>query len=185
MLYTRKGDKGDTHFFGCDQRFSKTSERAEALGGVDEINSLIGVCKIKVGEMDLRLKKKNLFLRDLLGRVQEDLFIIQANLAGSDKKISKEKISYLESVIDEIEKQMPPIKTFFLAGGSEESALFDYARAVARKAERNVINLNEKAKSSVDSLVLSYLNRLSSFLYALARFYNFKMDIKEKPPLYQ
>ncbi len=185
MLYTQKGDKGDTYFFGCDQRFSKTSERAEALGGVDEINSLIGVCKIKVGEMDLKLKEENLLLRDLLSRVQGDIFIIQANLAGSDKKISKEKIGYLEGVIDEIEKQMPPIKTFFLAGGSEESALFDYARAIARRAERNIVDLNEKTKSCVDSLTLSYLNRLSSLLYALARFYNFKMDIKEKPPLYQ
>lgn len=184
MLYTRKGDNGDTYFFGCDQRFSKTSERAEALGGIDEINSLIGVCKIKAGEAGLKLEKKNLFLRDALNGVQEDLFIIQADLAGSDKKISEEKISYVESIIDAIEKELPEIKTFFIAGGSEASAALDYARTVARRAERNVVNLNEKI-GKVDPLVLSYLNRLSSLLYAMARFANLKLGVKEIPPSYK
>ena len=182
MLYTRKGDKGDTYFFGCDQRFSKTSERAEALGGIDEINSLLGFCKMKVEEENLK---------NILNRIQEDLFIIQANLAclpagrpADYKKISQEKINYLEGVIDAVEKELPEIKTFFIAGGSELSALLDYARAVARRAERSVVNLNEKT-GKVEPLMLSYLNRLSSLLYAMARLANFKLGAKEIPPSYK
>jgi len=181
-LYTGKGDKGDTYFFNCNQRFSKSSEKAEALGSVDETNSLIGFCRVKSKEFTVEME--GFSLAGVLKQVQEDLFVVQANLAGSNKKVSEEKITRLEEVIIRIEKEMPPIKKFFIPGGSELSALLDFTRCVARRAERATVALNEK-EGGVDVAVLSYLNRLSSFLYALARLVNFKLKIEEDSPSYE
>jgi cob(I)alamin adenosyltransferase len=182
MLYTRKGDNGDTYFFGSGERFSKSSERAEALGSIDEINSLIGFCRVKAGALDFSIA--GLSLPEILMKTQEDLFIIQAELAGADKKISQEKTERLEKVIDSAEKELPEIKSFFIAGGSEISAVLDFARAVSRRAERNVVAFNEK-EGGISPETLAYLNRLSSLFYALARFANFKLGRKEIPPSYE
>lgn len=180
MLYTRKGDKGDTSSFGCCQRFSKNSALAEALGSVDEINSLLGVCKIKAA--DFNFKINDFTISEIIEKIQENLFIIQANVAGADKKITQENIKFIEEITDAIEKELPPIKSFFISGGSEIAALLDYSRSVSRRAERRVVALSET--KNIDEEILAYLNRLSSLLYALARFVNFKSDIKENPPLY-
>lgn len=185
MLYTRKGDKGDTYFFGCNQRFSKNSALAEALGSIDEINSLLGLCKVKAKKIKIRIADKAFFLTDIIEKIQEDLFIIQANLAGAGKKITAEKVKYLENIIDEIEKQLPKIKSFFISGGSELSALFDYSRAVSRCAERKIVALAESEKNKITPETLAFLNRLSSALYAIARILNFKANKKEKSPSYQ
>lgn len=185
MLYTRKGDKGDTYFFGCSQRFSKNSALAEALGSIDEINSLLGFCKVKAKKTKIKIANKAIFLAGIIETIQENLFIIQANLAGVDKKITAEKVKYLENIIDEIEKQLPPIKSFFIPGGLELSALFDYSRAVSRRAERKIVALAESEKNKITAETLAFLNRLSSALYAIARISNFKAGKKEKPPSYQ
>ena len=102
MLYTRKGDKGDTNAFGCKQRFSKNSALTETLGTLDETNSLLGICKIKAA--DFKFKITNQSIAEIIEDVQNNLFIIQANIAGADKKITKEKIEFLENIINEIEK---------------------------------------------------------------------------------
>lgn len=184
MLYTGKGDKGDTYFFGCKQRFSKNSALTEALGSVDEINSLLGICKIESGKIKIKINRENIFLTDIVEKIQQHLFIIQANLAGADKKITQEKIKFLEKIINEIEKSLPPIKSFFIAGGTELSALLDYARAVSRRTERRVVALSESEKNKTSPEILAYLNRLSSFLYAAARLANFSAGVKESPPSY-
>ncbi len=185
MLYTRKGDKGDTSAFGCDQRFSKSSELAEALGAIDEINSLSGLLKLKASNTINRIGGiSGDSILKIIEKIQQDLFIIQANLAGAkDKKITPERIQELEKIIDSAEKEMPEIKTFFLSGGTELSALFDYARAIARRAERRVVKLSEK--EGVDAEILAYMNRLSSLFYALARFVNFKSGAQQTPPSYK
>ena len=173
MLFTGKGDDGNTNLFGyCDQRISKSSAIAEALGAVDEINSLLGVAKMAAGEKII----------GILDQVQHDLFIVQAELAGAKKEIVREKIVALENVIQEIEQELPPIKTFFIAGGTPLAAQLDHARAVARRAERRVVKVSEERKVSLSAL--SYLNRLSSLLYVLARLENHKSGIKEKSPRY-
>jgi cob(I)alamin adenosyltransferase len=184
MLYTRRGDEGDTSAFNCDQRFSKSSELAEALGAVDEINSFLGIIKTKPqsSEINIKIDGNNKSLPEIIEQFQQDLFIIQASLGGADKKITKEKILYLEKIIDDIEKEMLPIKTFLLSGGTEISAFLDYARAVARRAERRVVALSEKDKLNENILV--YLNRFSSLLYALARIVNAISDAKQIPPSY-
>jgi cob(I)alamin adenosyltransferase len=182
MLYTRKGDKGDTYFFGSGERHSKSSARTEALGNIDEVNSLTGFCRVKAEDSGFLIDDSN--LAEILMKIQEDLFIIQAELAGADKKISKDKINWLEKIIDSAEKELPEIKSFFIAGGSEISALLDFARAVSRRAERRVVAFSEK-EGGISPETLTYLNRLSSLFYALARFANFKLGREEIPPSYE
>ncbi|KKQ27683.1 MAG: hypothetical protein US41_C0015G0001, partial [Parcubacteria group bacterium GW2011_GWB1_37_13] len=128
MLYTRKGDTGTTKTFGCDQRVSKSSNIAEALGSLDEINSFLGLIKIKAGDTSFVLPLNTLSLPEAIGQIQQDLFIIQAELAGAPKTITQEKVLWLERIIDGIEKTLPPIKTFFVSGGVELAALSDIAR---------------------------------------------------------
>ena len=186
MLYTRKGDKGTTKTFGCDQRISKSSVIAEALGSLDEINSFLGLCKVKAGEKDQALNlQKGLALMNILHDVQKNLFIIQAELAGASMSIGEEKVKEIEIFIDSIEKELPPIKTFFISGGTELAVLFDTARTISRRAERRVVGVTEEGKTPINQFTLAYLNRLSSLLYALARLANYKAGIKEEGPDYK
>lgn len=195
-LYTRKGDKGDTGAFGCKQRFSKNSALTEVLGSLDELNSFLGICKTKAIKFKFKIKTNTISWDSIkiIENIQNNLFIIQAKIAGADKKITKEKIIEIEEIIDSIEKQLPPIKSFFLPGGGELAAYFDYARAVNRRIERRAVAYFEREKTQpakgearhrrLNDESLVYLNRLSSLIYALARFANFKSKIKEKPPKY-
>ena len=184
MLYTRKGDNGTTKTFGCDQRISKSSSISEALGSMDEINSFLGLCKIKA-------KTEKLILPDgetassAVHNVQKNLFIIQAELAGSKMSITEEKIKEIEKIIDAIEKELPPIKSFFISGGTELASTFDIARTIARRAERRVVGVAEEGKIEVNDFSKAYLNRLSSLLYALARLSNHKFGITEDSPDYK
>ncbi|MEK7134402.1 MAG: cob(I)yrinic acid a,c-diamide adenosyltransferase [Patescibacteria group bacterium] len=181
-LYTRKGDTGTTKTFGCDQRISKSSIVAEALGTLDECNSFLGVCKTNERAKDPLLEGYS--FADMVDWIQQNLFIVQAHIAGADKVIEKEKITHMESAIDAIEKELPPIKTFFVSGGTSLAAHFDFARTLARRAERRVVGVSEEQKIKVDPATLVFLNRLSSLLYALARLANHRSGITEKPPHY-
>ncbi len=206
MLYTRKGDKGTTKTLHCDQRLSKSSAVAEALGAVDELDSLLGFVKTQCQGLTLTGNEEDYpfptgNLASIIGQVQHNLFIIQAELAGARRSvagrrltITKRKIVEMERIIDDIEKELPPIKTFFVPGGTALAALFDYARTVARRAERRVVaatNNVAATPSEVKGLIkigqfsLAYLNRLSSLLYALARLVNHRSGITEEPPHYQ
>jgi cob(I)alamin adenosyltransferase len=174
MLYTRKGDNGTTKIFGCDQSLSKSSVIAEALGAVDEINSYLGLVKMRVGESQTRI----------ITEIQQDLFIIQAELAGADKHLSGGRIDFLEKVISEIEESLPPIHSFSLSGGTEQSAVCDIARTIARRAERRVVAAREEGLEKINSETLAYLNRLSSLLYAMARLANAQVGQREEAPHY-
>ena len=151
MLYTRKGDKGDTYFFGCNQRFSKSSELAEALGALDEINSFLGLCKVRAQthadftQTNTDITVMNFDIPAIIQIVQENLFIIQAALAGAAKKINQETILAAEKIIDEIEKELPPIKTFFISGGTELGALWTTA-ALLRGEQSAALWLYPKKK---------------------------------------
>lgn len=183
MLYTKKGDDGTTKTFGSGQRISKSSAIAEALGAVDEINSFLGICKIKSAEKNFVFNGEN--ISDTVHGIQETLFIIQAELAGADKKVGEEKVLDLEKLINEIETAMPPIKTFFISGGTELGATFDVARTMARRAERRVVGVSEEGQRPIGDNTKKYLNRLSSILYALARLSNHLSGIVETPPSYK
>jgi cob(I)alamin adenosyltransferase len=183
-LFTRKGDDGKTSRFGCDQRFSKSSAIAEALGSLDEINSYLGFIKIASKKENLKTQNNESFF-DIVSEIQQNLFIIQAKVAGADKNISDEKILQTEKIIEKIEKELPPIKSFFVSGGTELSSLFDFARTIARRAERRVVAVNDEGKIEIDKNTMIYLNRLSSLLYALARLSNHLSGIKEESPNYK
>lgn len=183
MLYTKKGDKGTTTVFGCNQRISKSSAIAEALGALDEINSFLGLCKVCEEAVSHRLS--DVGFSEIIHQIQQNLFIIQAELAGAQKSVEESKIEEIEKFIDAVEKELPPIKSFFISGGTELSALFDTARAIARRAERRVVEVSEEDKVKIGTDSLSYLNRLSSLLYALARLTNHKSGITEQIPNYQ
>lgn len=184
MLYTRKGDNGTTKTFNCDQRVSKSSSIAEALGSLDEVNSFLGLIKIKAGNLSLNLPVAKVAISETIGRIQQDLFIIQAELAGAGKTITQNKILWLEEIIDGIEKTLPPIKTFFVSGGVELAILSDIARTIARRAERRVVGVVDEGQIVISQETLAYLNRLSSLLYALARSFNHLAGMTEETPRY-
>jgi cob(I)alamin adenosyltransferase len=176
MLYTRKGDMGKTKIFNCNQSLSKSSAVAEALGDLDEVNSFLGIIKTKVKDNNLG---------KIVSDIQENLFIVQAEVAGADKRIIKDKISKIEKIIGKIEKELPPIKTFFISGTTELSAEFDFSRTLIRRAERAVVRVFEEGLVKIYPNTLAYLNRLSSLLYALARHLAYKSGIKESAPSYK
>ncbi|MCE9585319.1 cob(I)yrinic acid a,c-diamide adenosyltransferase [Candidatus Nomurabacteria bacterium] len=184
MLYTRKGDSGTTKTFGCDQRISKSSAIAEALGTLDEINSFLGFLKIKSVDVFFVLEKNNLNVPETIDRIQQDLFIVQAETAGAEKNITLEKVKWLEYIIDNIEKSLPPIKTFFVSGGTELASISDIARTIARRAERRVVGVHDEGLAKISPETLAYLNRLSSVLYAFARMFNHINGISEEAPRY-
>ena len=185
MLYTRKGDKGTSKLFNTPQgeRLSKTNMVFEALGTVDELNSFLGLAKVKSQESGFVVGEKS--FAEIVGMIQQDLFIIQAELAQSDMNILDQKVVFLEDMTNSIESTMPPITTFFVSGGTECGALFDTARAISRRAERAVLRaLEENSDIIVSDSTRAYLNRLSSLLYALARLSNHLSGITEEPPKY-
>ena len=184
MLYTRKGDGGTTKTFGCDQRISKSSAIAEALGSLDEINSFLGLLKIESEGVEFQLPEQKIIASNTVGRIQQDLFIVQAELAGAEKTIAPEKVKWLEGIIDGIEKILPPITTFFVSGGTRRAALSDVCRTVARRAERRVVAVHDEGARPLGKDTLAYLNRLSSVLYALARAFNHQAGITEESPKY-
>lgn len=184
MLYTRKGDNGTTKTFGCDQRISKSSAIAEALGALDETNSVLGLCRAKSTELNFSVAEK--VFADICLEAQQNLFIIQAELAGAEgKTISEDKIKEIEMIVDTAEKEMTPIKSFFIPGATELGAIFDVARTVARRAERRVTVVIDSKDRKIGAYSQAYLNRLSSLLYALARLSNHKSGINEQPPSYK
>ena len=102
------------------------------------------------------------------------MFIVQAQVAGADKKISENNVKYIEEIISEIEKKLPPIKSFLVSGANDISAYFDFARTLARRAERRVVAVSEEGIAKIDHNTLVFLNRLSSFLYVFARYFALK-----------
>ncbi len=195
MLYTGKGDKGKTGLFsakggpasgwGCDQKISKSSAIAEALGSLDECNSFLGLAKVLSKEKTFGVGVDGPLFHELVHGIQQNLFIIQAELAGAPKTIEEKKLRDIEKIINDIEAELPPIKTFFISGGSELAATFDFARTLARRAERRVVAVVENEDRKVGEWSLSYMNRLSSILYALARLSNHKVGIDEESPTYK
>lgn len=181
-LFTGKGDQGSTKLFNSkkDERISKSAPIFDALGSVDELNTVIGWCR---GACSVDWFVNHVTVGDILITLQQHLFIIQAELAGAKKNISAKQIKELEQWIHNIDKELPDITSFFLPGGSELSSRLDVARAVARRAERSVIALSE-TQTKVSAHTCTYMNRLSSVLYALVRFVNFHSGEKEIPPTY-
>ena len=189
MLYTKKGDNGTTKLFDCPQgmRLSKSSFVFEVLGTIDELNSSIGYAKAlsKKYKLSVFMKNKKVSYEEILDIFQQNLFYIQAELGGSPMHASKEQIFFLEEVIYEVETLLPPLKSFIIPGGGEAGAYLDIARTIARRAERQTIILRDKQERKINDTSIQFLNRLSSALYALARFANYQEGYTEKRPQYK
>lgn len=176
IFYTKSGDRGYSKV--NNNKIPKDSLILEVLGELDELNSLIGIVK--------NLLKK--YKKDL-HQIQENLFIIQAQIAWfmypKFKKpfIEEEEIKKLEKEIDKIEQKMKPQKGFIIPGREINSAWLHYLRAVIRRIERRIISFNKKYK--LPTTTLSYINRLSSYIYALARYIVFIKKLKEENPKYK
>jgi cob(I)alamin adenosyltransferase len=178
MLYTRTGDEGMSGLFGTSERFSKGSPIYEALGAVDELNSLLGVCRADAH----RLPAGSVDVAKALMQAQECLFVVQAELAGADKFLTPGQTETLEAMIERLENALPCRRGFVISGATHFSALCDLARAVARRAERAVARAEEMR--SISPATRAYLNRLSGFLYALARYAAAVEGTPERSPSY-
>lgn len=188
ILYTGYGDKGTTTLFHCDQgRISKSANIIEALGSLDELNAYLGIVKVyadieKVG-MGKNSKKKILF-SDILSGVQQTLFIIQAEVAGSQMTVKKIDLNKIEKIIGYISGELPPITSFTVSGGSVLSAELDFSRTLARRCERRIVAVVDEGSRKVGMVTIAYLNRLSSLLFAMSRYSNHLLSIPEEHPKY-
>ena len=183
-LFTGKGDDGSTKLFDSEpgKRASKASPIFECLGMLDELNTLVGWCKAGCPD-DLVTQERT--VKIILHDVQDHLFTLQAEVAGAEKSIPLSSVEMLGVMINRIEAEMPPIKTFLVPGGTELSARLDIARAVARRAERRLVMVHESGERVVSESSRAYANRLSSLLYALTRLANHRAGISENPPAYR
>ncbi len=184
MLYTGKGDNGTSNLFGCsqDQRVSKDDPIFDALGGLDELNSYLGLCAFLAEKSDIKLKDRSLF--DIVVWLQDKLFSIQAELGGAQKSLSVDSVKQLERWIKEVEEIIPPIRNFIVPGGSELTSHFDIARTMARKTERKTVAVLKDRPGRLGDTEMMFLNRLSSLFFALGRFVNYEMKVEERAPRY-
>lgn len=174
-IYTRKGDRGETSLFG-GKRVLKNSLRIETYGSVDELNSIVGAARASVPPQEIDT---------ILERVQNDLFILGADLAtptsmkhGKVLRIMHSHVEGLEKIIDRLEILLEPLSSFILPGGSSLGAQLHVARTVCRRAERLAVQLTKREK--IGELPVMYLNRLSDCLFVLARYANKVAGAQEK-----
>ncbi len=159
-IYTKKGDSGKTSLMNGIS-ISKSDDRIELLGTIDELNSAIGLAKVLADDAG----------KEKLSLVQRELMQIMAGIADPGKRdyrISEAQIQNLEQQIDYMEASFPRAKEFVLYGGCELSARLDMARAIARRAERRFQKVSQFY--GVDPKALQYVNRLSDYLYVMARY---------------
>jgi cob(I)alamin adenosyltransferase len=171
-IYTRTGDDGTTGLVTGERR-TKSDLRIETIGAVDEVNAFIGSARATANTSDV--------LQQMLGRIQNDLFDLGADLATPETnpapafevlRILSEQVDRLEREIDQLNADMAPLSSFVLPGGSEAAASLHVARTVCRRAERLAVALTEKAEERISPTVVKYLNRLSDFLFVAARHAN-------------
>ena len=182
-IYTKTGDKGQTSLYG-GTRVLKNDLRIETYGTIDELNAHIGL---------LRDQKNDSSTTETLLKIQNELFTIGAMLAtppekmklknGKERlnipKISETNIQYLEQEIDTIEKQLPTMTHFILPGGHQTVSFCHIARCVCRRVERLTVHLHQK--EAINEIIIRYLNRLSDYLFVLARKLTIGNQAKEIP----
>ena len=165
-IYTKVGDKGTTSLIG-GTKVLKSDLRIEAYGTIDELNSYVGLCNdVLIDEHSKRILKE----------IQDRLFTIGSSLACDPKKepkmkipdLKEEDISLLEKEMDQMSEMIPQMKSFILPGGHVTVSHLHIARCICRRAERCCVRLSEQAAE--DLLILKYLNRLSDYLFVLARY---------------
>lgn len=176
-IYTKTGDDGTTGLIG-GHRVKKTDIRLEAYGTVDELNSWIGL---------IRSCPNNYSVNQDLIYIQRSLFTICAHLATDRENaigeiayispITEEQSAFIESCIDKLNSELPELSNFIIPGGSQFAAYCHVSRTVCRRAERRILSLAEN--THIDKNILIFVNRLSDYLFTLARYCSFKQDVDE------
>jgi cob(I)alamin adenosyltransferase len=173
-IYTRTGDSGETSLFG-GTRVHKHDPRVDAYGEVDELNAWLGFVRASLSAADLD---------EPLVRIQRDLFALGAQLADPSDAVAARvskvvlgdaDVERLEGLIDRLEAELPPLRRFILAGGTQAGAALHVARTVCRRAERRMTAL----APPLDPALLRYINRLSDLLFVLARVVNHRGGVPE------
>jgi cob(I)alamin adenosyltransferase len=173
-IYTRTGDDGTTAL-GSGRRVAKYDLRVEAYGTLDEANAAIGLARLHTRGLDPGLDA-------MLARIQNDLFDLGADLcfpaetkdARGRLAVTDTQVDRLEAEIDALNRELEPLRSFVLPGGSAASSFLHLARTVSRRAERLMVELAAKDGEQVGAEALRYINRLSDFLFVAARFANDK-----------
>jgi cob(I)alamin adenosyltransferase len=172
-IYTRAGDEGMT-MLGNGEHRKKYDLRVDAYGIVDEVTSAIGIARLHTADSP--------DVDAMLGRIQNDLFDLAADLCSPDKgkgpggarlAVNAQQVKRLEDEIDTLNAELQPLRTFVLAGGSPAAAYLHLARTVCRRAERRIVELKDSGED-VSAEVRSYINRLSDFLFVASRYLNDK-----------
>ena len=184
-IYTKTGDKGTTSLIG-GTKVPKSDPRIEAYGTIDELNSWIGL-------VSDQFKKKSKWTplektKKILGEIQDRLFTIGSSLACDSEKETKlkipdlkeEDVTLLEKEIDRMNAKLPEMKSFILPVGHIAVSTTHVARCVCRRTERLCVSLQEN-NSFIEPLIIQYLNRLSDYLFVLARFIGHLLKVKEIP----
>ncbi len=179
-IYTKTGDHGETGLFD-GTRVLKDSSRVEAYGDVDELNALLGIV--------LAFIREDEDIRTCLLTIQRDLFVVGAQLAdpsarveakrGDKASFSEDKVTQLETWIDQFETSLSPLRQFILPGGSKGGSTLHHARTVCRRAERSIVGLSQHV--DIDPTLITYMNRLSDFLFVSARLENLRQERPEIP----
>ena len=175
-IYTKTGDKGSTSLIG-GTKVPKSHLRIEAYGTVDELSSWIGLCR------DLLTDEAG---RTILQEVQDRLFTMNASLACDPAKepkmripdLKEEDITLLEKEMDRMNETLPPMKSFILPGGHPVLSQLHITRCVCRRAERCCVRLDQEGQET-DGIILKYLNRLSDYLFVLARYAGHQLQVEE------
>jgi cob(I)alamin adenosyltransferase len=171
-IYTRTGDDGTTSL-GSGARRKKYDPRVDAYGTLDEVNAVLGLARLHTAG--------DAVLDAALGRIQNDLFDVEADLCLSEKgpggarlTVTEAQVAWLEGEIDRLNAELSPLKSFILPGGSAASAWLHLARTVCRRAERIMVELMDQPGEEVSPPCLQYVNRLSDYLFVASRHANDK-----------
>jgi cob(I)alamin adenosyltransferase len=156
--YTGSGDSGKTKLPSIGEVW-KDDDILEALGDLDELNSILGV----ISSLDPKIS-------ELIKEIQNDIFIISSEVAGFKMNFSEDRVRFIEEKINELSKELEPLKNFVIPSGSLVSTFTHFARAVCRRAERKMVKLLRENKA--EKMHVIYLNRLSSLLFVLALWLN-------------
>ena len=173
-IYTKFGDTGETALYG-GTRVGKDAPRIEAIGTVDELNAYIGYAQTLVEDTDLS---------DLMAQIQNHLFAVGADLAtpathtkATEFRIPADFTTAMETAIDTLSEELPPLTNFILPGGCAAGAILHIARVVCRRSERRVVQLANETE--VNPEIIRSLNRLSDLLFLLARTVNCRAQAPE------
>ena len=173
-IYTRTGDDGTTGL-GSGRRVAKYDLRVECYGTLDETNAAIGLARVHTGSSDAALDA-------MLVRIQNDLFDLGAELCYPDESkdargrlsVSDAQVERLEGEIDALNRELQPLRSFVLPGGTPAASFLHLARTISRRGERLMVALASRPNEPVGAAALRYINRLSDFLFVAARYANDK-----------